>query len=448
MAEHSGHGGAGAAAEAAAGAATSELDKDELLKIKDAFFGHGIVGDPFPRLAEMRAKCPVHQGSLPDYFDMVGPENILFGDTPQVTVFTYDGIERVFKDHESFSAKWYQPSLGPTIGRTILEMDPPEHGRYRRLIQGALTRKEMERWEREFVREIVDSFIDTFIDKGRADLVSEFAIQYPLRVLVSACALPDSDVDTFYRWAALLTNVGISEDLRLRTADEFGAYLQAAVDDRRDHPGGGDLVSLLVNARFTEAEAEAQGGKDRLTDEEIVSFLRLLLPAGAQTTYRTLCNLMVGLFNHPDQLAAVQADHSLIPQAIEEGLRWQPPLLSFGRVATCPAVIEGTEIEAGTIINLPVGVADRDPGRWEDPDEFDIFRPARPNLAFGSGNHVCLGIHFARMELRVALEQLLARLPDLRLDPDAGDVAVTGLGARSPDVVPVVFGPASGADGA
>lgn len=428
--------------------ALDELDRDELLRIKDAFHGHGIVGDPFPKLEELRAQCPVHPGALPDYFGMVGPENILYGDTPQVTVLNYDAVEGVFKDHERYSASWYRPSLETTIGRTILQMDPPEHGRYRRLIQGAFTRKEMERWEHGFVRDIVDSFIDAFIDKGRADLVSEFAIQYPLRVLVSACALPESDVDTFYRWAALLTNVGIAEDVRQRTADEFGAYLRAAMEDRRAHPGGGDLVSLLVNARFTEAEAGAQDGRDRLTDEEIVSFLRLLLPAGAQTTYRSLCNLMVGLFTHPDQLAAVTADHSLIPQTIEEGLRWNPPLLSFGRMATCPAVVDGTEIEAGTVVNLAVGAADRDPARWERPDEFDIFRPALPIVAFGSGNHVCLGIHFARMELRVALEQLLTRLPDLRLDPDAGDVAITGLGARSPDRLPVVFGPASGDSGA
>jgi cytochrome P450 len=177
-----------------------------------------------------------------------------------------------------------------------------------------------------------------------------------------------------------------------------------------------------------------------MTDEETVSFLRLLLPAGAQTTYRTLCNLLLGLLTHPEQLDAVYADRSLIPQAVEEGLRWEPPLVNFGRIATVDTEIEGVPIPAGTVVNLVVAAAGHDPQRWDRPEEFDIFRPSRPHLAFGSGSHVCLGISFARMELKVAMEQILERLPDLRLDPAAEDVFIGGFGARSPDELPVVFG--------
>ncbi len=409
--------------------------KDELLKTKDSFFGHGVVRDPYPRLADMLQQCPVHPGVVPEYFGTTGPETILYPGQPQFSTFSFTGVEQVFKDPGRFSACWYQASLRSTIGRTLLEMDPPEHTRHRRLLQVAFTRKEMERWEREFVRDIVNSFIDRFVDRGRADLVADFALHYPLRVIVEAAGLPESHVDTFYRWAAFLTNVSIDEHTRLQVAGEFGDYLQSVIDDRRAHPGN-DLVSLIVTSRFDDASGEEQ----RLTDEDILAFLRLLIPAGAQTTYRQFCNLAFGLLSSPDQLGAVQRDRTLIPQAVEEGLRWQPPLISFGRTAVVDTEIEGVPIPAGAHVNAIVGSADRDPARWDHPERFDIFRPQLAHLAFGSGPHICLGIHFARMELKVALEQLLARLPNLRLDPDAEDVHIDGLGARSPDRLPVVFG--------
>jgi cytochrome P450 len=412
---------------------------DELLKTKDSFFGHGIIRTPYPEFASMLAECPVHKGSVPEHFGIAGPETILFGDSPQVSVLSYDAVEEGFKNFQELSACWYIPSLRQTIGRTILEMDPPEQARNRQLIQGALTRKEMMRWETEFVRDLVDSFLDKIAASGGADLVKDFAIQYPLRVLVAACELPQDDVDMFYNWAAHLTNVGISEETRQRVAEEFGTYLRKVIDQRRSTPGK-DLVSLLATVTFRGTRDE-HGEGQHLTDEEIVSFLRLLLPAGAQTTYRTLCNLLFGLLTHPDQLEALYADRSLIPQAIEEGLRWEPPLVSFGRQAVVDIEIEGVPIAAGTQVNLVVAAADRDPSRWDRPEEFDIFRPPQPHLAFGTGNHVCLGIHFARMELRVAMEQILDRLSNLRLDGNAGDVFIGGLGARSPDVLPVLFDP-------
>jgi cytochrome P450 len=408
--------------------------KDEMLKTKDAFFGHGVVRDPYPKLAEMRSLCPVHPGVVPEYFGTIGPETVLFPGQRQFSTFSFKAVEEVFKDPGRFSACWYQASLRSTIGRTLLEMDPPEHTRYRRLLQVAFTRKEMERWERDFVRDIVNSFIDRFAERGRADLVADFALHYPLRVIVEAAALPESEVDTFYRWAAFLTNVSIDEATRLQVAEDFGDYLQSVVDERRAHPGS-DLVSLLVTSRFEDAD-----GEQRLTDDEIVAFLRLLIPAGAQTTYRQFCNLVFGLLTHPDQLSAVQRDPSLIPQSVEEGLRWQPPLISFGRTAIVDTEIEGVAIPAGSLVNAIVASADHDPARWDEPERFDIFRPPLAHLAFGSGPHICLGIHFARMELKVALDQLLSRLPNLRLDPDAEDVHIDGLGARSPNRLPVIFG--------
>jgi cytochrome P450 len=422
------------AAEEAQVAAQSKPSKDELLQTKDHFFGHGVVRDPYPKLAELQAQCPVHGGSIPEYFDTIGPETLTFPDQQQYSVFSFDEAERVFKDQQQFSSSWYEPSIGSVIGRTILQMDPPEHTRYRQLIQGAFTKKEMERWEAGFVHDIVDSFLDKIVEKGRADLVADLALHYPLRVLAEAAALPATDVDTFYRWAAVLTNVSLPEQERRDAAEEFRTYLLSVIEQRRAEPGR-DLVSQLVTSTFRGAGEV----KQQLTTEEIVAFLRLLIPAGAQTTYRALCNLLYGLLTHPDQLAAIRQDPSLIPQAIEEGLRWEPPLVSFGRTAIADVQIADVHIPVGTPVNVVVGAADRDPRRWADPEAFDIFRPPQPHLAFGTGPHVCLGIHFARMEMRVAMHALMQRLPNLRLDPDEGDIHISGLGARSPDRLPVIF---------
>jgi cytochrome P450 len=416
------------------GYSTIEGDFDPFAT-KDAVFGHGTMADPYPRLTELLAQCPAHEGAISEKFDMIGPDTMIFGHTRQVSVFSFDLVEEVYKDTSRFSSAWFQPSLGDVIGRTILEMDPPEHGRFRQLIQGAFTKKEMDRWERDFVRDIVDGYIDRFVDSGRAELVHDFAFHYPLHVITRAAGLPETDVHEFYRRAALITNVAVSQEMRVKASSELGAYVSRVIDDRRGS-GGTDLISMLLRNEYKDED----GARHHLTDDEIVAFMRLLIPAGAQTTYRSLCNILYGLLTHPDQLEALQGDLTLIPQAIEEGLRWEVPLTQSGRLASTDTTIGGMEVSAGCPVNMSIGAANHDPTRWEHPEEFDIFRAPQAHLGFGTGPHVCLGIHFARMELRVALEQLLTRLPRLRLDPDAPESPITGLGMRSPAALPVVFG--------
>ena len=192
-----------------------------------------------------------------------------------------------------------------------------------------------------------------------------------------------------------------------------------------------DLISTL-------ARAEIDG--ERLSDDEIYSFLRLLLPAGVETTYRSTGNLLFGLLSNPEQLEAVRADRSLIPQAIEEAIRWDAPLLIITRVATRDTELAGVRIPAGSSVMPMLGSANRDETRWDDPDRFDIFREAKPHIGFGHGTHVCLGMHLARLEMRVALELLFDRLPNLRLDPAGDDPHIRGQVFRSPTSLPVLFG--------
>jgi cytochrome P450 len=178
---------------------------------------------------------------------------------------------------------------------------------------------------------------------------------------------------------------------------------------------------------------------ESLSDEAIYSFLRLLLPAGAETTYRSSGNLLYLLLTHPDQLEAVRADRSLLPQAIEEALRFEPPLLTISRTATCDVEIAGTTLEEGEGITTHLGSANHDETRWDDPETFDIFRPAIPHIAFAHGPHMCLGMHLARLETRVLLNRVLDRLDDLALQPGDRDPHIRGDVFRSPTVLPVTF---------
>ena len=202
--------------------------------------------------------------------------------------------------------------------------------------------------------------------------------------------------------------------------------------DRRRQPAD-DLISELV-------VAEVDGRT--LDDEEIYSFLRLLLPAGVETTYRASGNMLYGLLTNPDQLEAVREDRSLLPDAFEETIRWEPPVTVILRRATRPTEIGGVAVEEGADVALLLGSANRDERKYEHPDQFDVFRASRQSVGFGFGVHVCLGMHLARMETRVAVNTLFDRLPDLRLAPAPGqDLHIKGMAFRSPIALPVTFTP-------
>jgi cytochrome P450 len=177
----------------------------------------------------------------------------------------------------------------------------------------------------------------------------------------------------------------------------------------------------------------------RLSDEEIFGFMRNLLPAGAETTSRSTASLAFGLLTHPDQLAEVQADRNLLPQAVEEGIRWETPLLNFMRETTCDTELGGVQIRAGSMMAVNLGSANHDETRWDDPEQFDIFRERKPHIGFGHGAHVCIGMHLARLESSIIFNTLFDRLPGLRLDPEAPAPYVSGMMFRSPPRLDVVW---------
>jgi cytochrome P450 len=390
--------------------------------------GMGKVRDPYPRLAEIRRRGPVQRMSIQD---MLGP------DMPVSTMIkmdvyvalSHDAVAEVLRDGQRFSSKGYSVSMGPVMGRTILEMDEPEHGRYRRLLQHAFSRKALDRWQHDLVGPVVNRLIDRFAERGSADLIRELTFPFPVSVIAGMIGVPDEDLADFHRWAIELISVGFNPMGGLDASRNLGALFQRVLEDRRRAPRD-DLMSVL-------ALAAVDG--TRLTDEEIVSFCRLLAPAGAETTYRSSSNLLFGLLSQPDQLEAVRRDPGLIPQAIEEGLRWEAPLTNILRIATRDTEVCGVAIPAGAWVSVNLGSANRDETRYDRPDVFDIFRPPKTHMAFAFGAHRCLGMHLATMETSVVLCSLFDRLPGLRLDPDAEDVHITGMMFRTPLALPVRF---------
>ncbi len=399
----------------------------------DESAGIGQVRDPHAVYHELRAECPVQAGSLSARFGLDGGmEEAFLAGTEAVphSVFSFAGVQQVLKDGETFSSSGYGETIGLVMGHSILEMDEPEHHQYRSLIQQAFTRKAMERWEADIVRPTVAANIDKFVDRGHADLVRELFFPFPVQVIAAMLGLPPEDLGTFHAKAVELITIISDIDRGLVASQWLYEYFTTIIADRRTNPQG-DLISVLVKA-----ELDGQ----QLTDDEIIAFLRLLLPAGAETTYRSSSNLMFGLLSNPDQLDALRANRDLMPQAIEEGLRWEPPLTSIGRTASRDMEVEGITIPAGSPVQVCMASANRDPARWDRPDDFDMLRDPQQHMAFAFGPHMCLGLHLARMETTVVINALLDRLPNLRLDPDAEDVHISGMAFRAPNHLPVLFG--------
>ena len=344
-------------------------------------------------------------------------------------MFGFDEVVQVLRDNETYSSSVYTDVMGMVMGRTVLEMDEPEHRQIRALVAGSFRTKMLERWEEDLVALVVNELIDTFIDSGRTDLVRSLTFNYPVQVIARILGLPRSDYPIFQRWALELTSVAANWDRGVAASVALRDYFAEVMTERRATPGD-DLISDLVRA-------EVDG--EKLTDEEIYSFLRLILPAGVETTYRASGSMLYALLHDRAQFDALYQDRSLYPQAFEEALRWEPPVTVILRRATRDAELAGVKIEKGADIALMIGAANRDHRKYPEPDRYDMFREQRQHVGFGFGVHVCLGMHLARMESRVALNTLFDRLGPFTLDPEADVPHIEGMAFRSPLSLPVVF---------
>ena len=382
----------------------------------------GDLRDPYPELADKRRDQPVEAATYASFIE--GLEQTTY------VVHRYEDVVAVLRDNVTYSSSAIRALMAPVMGDYVLVgMDEPEHKRLRALVSVAFRQRSLAAWE-PYAQSVVDGYLEQVVERGSAELVRELTFPYPIQVIAKILGVPPEDTAKFHEWAWWIINVAADPERGLAASASMKEYLQAIVDQRRADPGD-DVISDLV-------QAELDG--EQLGDEEIFSFIRLLLPAGAETTYRATGNFLFGLLTHPDQLAALRDDRSLMTQAVEEAIRWESPLLITSRDSTVESEVAGTVIPAGCQVVAHVGSANHDDARWEAPEVFDIFREQKPHAAFGFGPHMCLGMHLARMEMRVAVGAVLDRLDDVRLAPDAEDVHIHGERFRSPTSLPVLFG--------
>ena len=343
-------------------------------------------------------------------------------------LFRHEDVYRAYRDSEHFpSSASYTRIAMPTMGRTIQCMEGEEHRIKRALVSGALLPASVRKHTEALLRPLAHRLIDGFAGKKALDLVEEYCHRYPLQVITGLLGIPADDEQQLIAWIHGLFLYPWDPDGALKAKEAITEYLLPILHERRARPRD-DVISLLC-------AAEVEG--HRLEDEDILGFVRLLFPAGADTTYLTLGSMMNAVLGDAAIAGRLRENPTLIPAAVEESLRL------FGTVCLLPRYTEtgftlgGTSIPPQSTVLFGTAPADRDAAEYPDPQRFDIERQPRHLVTFGGGPHFCLGTHLARAELSVSLELLLQRLPDLRLRD--GMMPATGAVLRGVRTLPVLL---------
>ncbi|MFG3173270.1 cytochrome P450 [Streptomyces sp. NPDC048200] len=368
-------------------------------------YGTGFTENPHPVYAELRALGPVHRVRLPP--PDAHHETWLVVGYEEARAALAD--PRLAKDAGKIGITFLDEEL---IGTYLLVADPPQHTRLRSLIAREFTPRRVAALAPR-IQEITGELLDAMLPRGHADLVESFAYPLPLTVICELLGVPAPDRATFRALsseAVAPTSAESEYDAFVRLA----AYLRDLIEDKRSAGPADDLLSGLIRTT-------AEDG-DRLSPEELRGMAFVLLVAGHETTVNLIAGAVHALLIHPDQLAALRADMTLLDATIEETLRYEGPVENATfRYAAEPLDIGGTAMASGDAVMIGLTAADRDGTRYPAPDRFDIRREARGHIAFGHGIHYCLGAPLARLEARVALGSLLERCPDLALDgPPSG----------------------------
>jgi cytochrome P450 len=360
-----------------------------------------LLGDAPQRhggYAHLPAGRPVHRVTLPS-------------GSPAWLVTGYDEVRQALADRRlsgRTGAVGDRRGLSEDVRRGMnshmLNTDPPDHTRLRRLISAAFTRRRMEQM-RPRIRQITNGLLDAMAHHDEVDLLQALAMPLPIRVLCDLVGVPEEQTDAFHGWTTTLTTSALPLDQLDAAAAEMLAYTRSLLELKRREPKA-DLLSALVAVR---------DGDDRLTEHELTSMVFLLLIAGQETTVNLIANGTLALLANPHQLARLRAEPELLPTAVEEFLRYESPVQAAMRFATEPVELGGTSIPAGSVVIVSLLAANRDPARFGHPDRLDLGRTDNPQLAFGHGIHHCLGAPLARLEGGIAISALLARFPYLRL---------------------------------
>ncbi|WP_199806252.1 cytochrome P450 family protein [Streptomyces sp. MUSC 125] len=383
-------------------------------------FGEQLRRDPHPVYAWLRDQGPVHRVRLatPD------------GDYEPWLIVGYEEARaaltdpRLAKDGSRIGASPVDEQL---IGKHLLATDPPQHTRLRSLVARAFTMRRVEQL-RPRIQQITDELLDEMLPLGRADLIESLAYPLPITVICELLGVPEMDRVEFRKISTEVV-APTGPDSGYAAIARLAEYLTELIEDKRCAGPSGDLLSELI--RTTSEDG------DRLSPQELRGMAFLLLIAGHETTVNLIGNCVLALLTHPGQLAALRADMTLLGGAVEETLRWEGPVENATfRYAAEPLEIAGARIGQDDHVMIGLSAAQRDGGRFADPDRFDIRRDTRGHLAFGHGIHFCLGAPLARLEGRIAIGALLERAPGLAVDGTT-DAWLPGMLMRGVRTLPV-----------
>ena len=398
----------------------------------------GVFGDLTPAMSALRDQAPAMKGSLRELLKLPETHHNFDRPRPHYTIFTFKSCDRAFRENLVFSSEVYRESPGvQMLGHTILEMVGDEHRRHRAVVQPMFVRpRAMTWWKKNWIDEAVDVLLERFDGKDGADLNLELCARLPVYIVTRGIGMSGADALNFRE--QLLRSTFESRrnpEEAKKAAGEVARMLKELILARRATPGD-DVVTGLVANDFETAD----GGKRKLTDEEIFGYCRLIMLAGGGTTWRQLGITLNALLTNYHFWEACREDRKLLEPAIDEGARWCPTDPTFPRLVQQDVDVEGVSIPAGSRVDLCLGAANRDPARWQNPDVYDIFRPKQYHLGFGLGPHQCLGMNVAKQEMITAISGLMDRFPNMRFDPAASQPQlVGGLEQRGMSAVPVRF---------
>jgi cytochrome P450 len=359
-----------------------------------------IDRDPYPTFRRLREEAPLYYNERHDFY----------------AVSRYDDVERGLVDRATFISgrggvlELIKAGIDMPSGIVIFE-DPPTHTIHRSLMSRVFTPRKVAALEPQ-MRAFSAACLDPLVGEERFDLISTFAAQMPMKVIGMLMGIPEADQDSLREHvdANLRTEEGepmtVSGD-GFVTGEKFAEYL----DWRAEHPSD-DIMTDLLNAEFT----DETGTRRRLTRQEVLTYVEVVAGAGNETTTRLIGWMGKVLAEHPDQRRELVADRGLIPNAVEEILRYEPPAPHVGRYVASDVEVHGQVVPEGSAILFLVGAANRDHRKFDDPDRFDIHREIGSHLTFGYGPHFCLGAALARLEGRVALDEILTRFPEWEVD--------------------------------
>ena len=372
---------------------TSEITTDNVIPGIDFFF------DEVQNLPELIEGTRQYGTVVPVSY--AGNRNWLVND--------YDTVKQVFSDEEHFASEaFYKFASQPMMGRTMQAMSGNEHRVNRALVSKTFFPKPVGEIVKPIIEVEAARMLDRIADEKEVDLVETFARPFPFAVIAKMMGIPIHDEEKFLFWALMLIDFPYDPEAGKRAKAEFDEYMTTLIHQRRDNPGD-DLISTL-------ATVELEG--TALTDEEILSFCRLLFPAGSDTTYKMMGSLVYGLLLHPEIVPKMLDSEDYRKDVVQEGLRWEPPLSFQPRVCSKDVTVGGVDIKAGDPMMFGVMGANNDPRYWDSPRDFNPERKSGTVMTFGHGEHFCLGTHLARRELEVGIKMLFERFPNMVLCED------------------------------